>query len=574
MHRKQFFNPINCFLFVFLICAGDGSRADALDPFRLQLLWTPQAQFLGYYVADVLGYYEEEGLTVDIIPGGPTTQTTELLLTREVDAVSEWLSTALMARESGVPIINVAQLFQHTGFALICHRERGIRQPLDLKNKIISVWKNGTQTPVSTWLAQNSVSVNKGPLSARLVDQPMDVLEAWNDPAIDCVSAMSYNEYWTLLEYAGNPTELTIFDFSDLGFDFLEDGIYVDERRLDEPEFRDRLARFLEASLRGWEYALRRPEESITMLTALFPELDRRHQLHMIKDIARLIDADELPLGYMRVEAYDQTVGLFLPNHSRVPFLASRESRGWTHAIWSQLEETSEGVYDAEVRYRLDQVLNYRAFYILDLVGTLAFAIAGLARAQLRRYSVWGAFALAGLAATGGGTLRDLLVGGDRHPPFLFHDPNYIYIVVGIVMLGSIVNALSRQPMAFRNRFPKSLLVIDTVGLAAFCIIGAKVAIVAQLAWFWIPLLAALTCAGGGVLLDIVSGREPRTFRGMMYEEIAIIGGLFLFCMLYFANFVSNVEDYIELSIAATFVFVFALRMFVVAKGIRSIMLH
>ncbi|MEM1152991.1 MAG: ABC transporter substrate-binding protein, partial [Pseudomonadota bacterium] len=463
LRSQLFFNPLCCFLLVFLLSATSSARADSLDPFRFQLLWTPQAQFLGYYVADVLGYYEEEGLAVDIIPGGPTTQTTELLLSRDVDAVNEWLSTALAARQSGLPIINVAQLLQHTGFALICHRDRGIRQPLDLKGKVIGVWNNGTHTPVATWLAQNGVSLDDIPLSARLVEQAMDVVEAWNDPAIDCVSAMSYNEYWTLLEYAGSPTELTIFDFSDLGFDFLEDGIYVDERRLNEPEFRDRLARFLAASLRGWEYALQRPEESITMLTALFPELDRRQQIHMINDIARLIDADELPLGYMRVEAYDQTVGLFLPNYSRVPFLASREGRGWTHAIWSQLEETSEGVYDAEVRYRLDQVLNYRAFYILDLVGTLAFAIAGLARAQVRQYSVWGAFALAGLAATGGGTLRDLLVGGDRHPPFIFHDPNYLYIVVGIVLLGSIINALSPQPMAFRSRFPRTLLVIDTV---------------------------------------------------------------------------------------------------------------
>lgn len=136
------------------------------------------------------------------------------------------------------------------------------------------------------------------------------------------------------------------------------------------------------------------------------------------------------------------------------------------------------------------------------------------------------------------------------------------------MVVGVLANRLlPRQSRASGERFSRLLLITDTIGLAAFCIIGAKVAIVAQLDWFWIPLLAALTCAGGGVLLDVVTGREPRTFRGVIYEEIAILGGLFLFAMLYLANHVEDVEWHIVLSLVATFVLVFSLRIIVVLRG-------
>jgi len=143
-----------------------------------------------------------------------------------------------------------------------------------------------------------------------------------------------------------------------------------------------------------------------------------------------------------------------------------------------------------------------------------------------------------------------------------------------IVAVGTLTNLLSSKPRLVGEQFPVFLLIIDTIGLAAFCIIGAKVAIVAALDWFWIPCLAALTCAGGGVLLDIVTGREPRTFRGVIYEEIAILGGVFLFCMLYFANYADNVQRYIIISIVATFVLVFTTRIAVVKFGWSEVRLR
>lgn len=81
-----------------------------------------------------------------------------------------------------------------------------------------------------------------------------------------------------------------------------------------------------------------------------------------------------------------------------------------------------------------------RWFYYLDLLGTLAFAIAGFLKAHQHRYDYFGAFMLTALPAVGGGTPRDVIVGGDRHPPFVFNDPTYLYIVFGVVIVGTLLS--------------------------------------------------------------------------------------------------------------------------------------
>jgi uncharacterized membrane protein YeiH/ABC-type nitrate/sulfonate/bicarbonate transport system substrate-binding protein len=541
-------------------------HAHAEDSFSLQLKWTPQAQFMGFYVARALGLYENENLDVHILHGGPGINPTTVLRDGRADAIVEWLPTALAEREKGVRLVNVAQIFQHSGLLLVCRRDRGILKAEDIRGKTLSVWYGGNEVPLLHWLNKLNIDTNGGPDGVNIIEQ-QSVYDDWTRGQADCVSAMSYNEYWTLLERGVSLSDTTIFRFEDLGFGFLEDGIYVEESRLHDPVFADRLTRFLRASLQGWRYALERPYEAVELLLQSEPELNAGHQHRMAEEIVRLVDMQNHPLGLLQIGAYDRTVELLIARMTQGPYLNTNPGHAWTHDMWYKLDPSEDSAFSIEVRYRLQQVLSSNAFYILDLIGTLAFGIAGFARAQERRYDIWGALVLTSLPAVGGGTLRDVLVGGDRSPPFIFTDSNYIYIILAIVIIGSLVNLVSRHPRAVSERFPRLLLAIDTIGLAAFCIIGAKVAIVAELDWFWIPSLAALTCAGGGVLLDIVTGREPQTFRGKIYEEIAIIGGLFLFGMLYMANHVENVERHIVLSIILTFLLVFTTRIFIVRMG-------
>ena len=559
-------------LALFLLQSGV-VRAGAKDTFSLQLKWVPQAQFMGYYVADALGFYQQEGLKVEILPGGVGIEPAQVLREGRADAAVEWLPTALAEREKGMRLVNVAQIFQHSGLLLVCRRDRGIIEPRHLRGRTLSVWYGDNELPLLNWLENLGNEIHPGNNGVKIVEQ-QSVLEDWNGGVVDCVSAMSYNEYWRLLANNVAASSMTVFSFEDLGVSLLEDGLYVDEQRLSDPVFVDRLTRFLRASIRGWEYALTRPSKAVKLLMQIEPELDEHHQHRMAEEIVRLVDREHYPLGFMRIGAYDSTVELLLAHRSNGFYLNNPPTNAWTHDFWYEVEPHARSTFSIELRYRLEQVLSARGFYILDLIGTLAFGIAGFARAQQNRYDIWGALVLTSLPAVGGGTLRDVLVGGDRHPPFIFTDPHYIYIVIAIVTVGSLANLLASKPRPVGEQFPLLLLIIDTIGLAAFCIIGAKVAIVAALDWFWIPFLAALTCAGGGVLLDIVTGREPHQFRGVIYEEIAILGGLFLFGMLYFANYADNVQRYIIISIVATFVLVFTTRIAVVKFGWSEVRLR
>jgi len=218
----------------------------------------------------------------------------------------------------------------------------------------------------------------------------------------------------------------------------------------------------------------------------------------------------------------------------------------------------------------LSQVVNMRWFYYLDLLGTFAFAVAGFLKAHQHRYDYFGAFMLTALPAVGGGTLRDVIVGGDRHPPFIFSDPTYLYIVFGVVVVGSILSKTVLASGRKKELLQKLLDLFDTVGLAAFTVIGVKVALVAQLDWFWAPILAAMTCAGGGILSDIVLARESDVLKGELYEEVAAIGGLVLVGLLWLANVVGHSFGYIVGVIGFTLVAVFVFRLVVIKKDLRS----
>ena len=120
------------------------SEAPAAAAVRLQLQWVPQAQFAGYYVAKDKGFYEEEGLDVTILPGGPDIAPTQVLAGGGADVIVEWMPAALAAREKGLPLVNIAQPFKASGMMLTCLKESGITDPkTDFKGKTLDVWFSG-----------------------------------------------------------------------------------------------------------------------------------------------------------------------------------------------------------------------------------------------------------------------------------------------------------------------------------------------------------------------------------------------------------------------------------------------
>ena len=166
-------------------------------------------------------------------------------------------------------------------------------------------------------------------------------------------------------------------------------------------------------------------------------------------------------------------------------------------------------------------------FYLLDIIGTMAFALSGALTAMNKRLDPFGILLIAFVTAVGGGTLRDVLIG--RTPVGWMLNLNYVYVI----FIGYILAIL------FRKRFDKlrkSLFLFDTVGLGVFTLIGLEKGISIGLHPIICTALGTMTACFGGVIRDILCNEIPVIFRKEIYATICILGGI-VFFMLKRGNF-------------------------------------
>lgn len=307
-----------------------GTGAFALDDVTLQLKWVTQAQFAGYYVALENGYYEEEGLNVTIRAGGPDIAPPQVIAGGGADVIVEWMPAALAAREQGLPLVNIAQPFVRSGMMLTCLAETGITSPADFPGRTLGVWFFGNEYPFLSWMATLGIPTTGGETGVEVLRQGFNV-----DPLLqrqaDCVSTMTYNEYWQVIDAGITPEQLVTFKYEDQGVATLEDGLYVLEQNLSDPAFVDRMARFVRASMRGWEWAAENPEDA----AAIVLEYDEtgaqteQHQVRMMGEVALLIEGST---GVLDVAAYERTVATLLGGGSD-PVISRAPEGAWTHAV-------------------------------------------------------------------------------------------------------------------------------------------------------------------------------------------------------------------------------------------------
>ena len=310
----------------------------AADKLTLQLKWVTQAQFAGYYVAKDKGYYSAEGLDVTIKPGGPDIATPQVLAGGGADVIIEWIGSALATREKGVPLVNIAQTFKRAGLMLTCRKDSGIRSPSDFAGKKIGVWFGGNEYPLLSWLSKLGISASGGSNGVTLIKQ------GWNvDPLLQkqahCVSTMSYNEYWQVIDAGLSPADLVVFKYDGEGVAVLEDGLYVMENRLNDANFVNRLARFLRASMKGWEYAGNNPDEAadIVLENDDTGAQTEKHQRRMMREINKLVANADQPngIGYLDPSDYNRSVGVLLASGDAV---ISKPPKGaWTRKVYEAM---------------------------------------------------------------------------------------------------------------------------------------------------------------------------------------------------------------------------------------------
>lgn len=296
----------------------------------LQLKWVTQAQFAGYYVAKDKGFYEEEGLNVTIKPGGPDIAPTQVIAGGGADVVVEWMPAALAAREKGLPLVNIAQPFKSSGMMLTCRKETGIAAPADFKGKILGVWFFGNEYPFLSWMATLGLPTTGGPDGVEVLKQGFNV-----DPLLqkqaDCISTMTYNEYWQVIDGGIPAEELVTFKYQDMGVATMEDGLYVMEDKLADPAFVETMTKFVRASMKGWKYAEANPDEAamIVLENDETGAQSETHQKRMMGEIAKLTAGSN---GALDPADYERTVATLLAGGSD-PVITKAPEGAWTAAI-------------------------------------------------------------------------------------------------------------------------------------------------------------------------------------------------------------------------------------------------
>jgi NitT/TauT family transport system substrate-binding protein len=300
------------------------SHAMAADKVTLQLKWVAQSQFAGYYVAKEKGYYEEEGLDVDIKPGGPDIAPEQVIAGGGADVIVDWMGGALVAREKGVPLVNIAQPFQKSGMELICRKDGPIKTEADFKGHTLGVWFFGNEYPFFAWMNKIGLKTDGGKDGVTVLKQSFDVQPLLQKQA-DCISVMTYNEYWQAIDAGFKPEELTVFNYTAMGNDLLEDGLYANEEKLKDPAFKEKMAQFVKASMKGWKYAVENPDDAAEIVVDAGGQ-DENHQKRMMSEVAKLIGDGT---GKLDTTLYDRTAKALLDQK-----IISKEPTGaWTHDI-------------------------------------------------------------------------------------------------------------------------------------------------------------------------------------------------------------------------------------------------
>lgn len=286
------------------------AASDADNTVKLQLQWVTQAQFAGYYVALEKGFYEDEGLDVTILPGGPDIAPPQVLAGGGADVMLNWMPSALAAREKGLPVVNIAQPYKTSGLMLTCWKDTGITSPQDFKGKTIGVWFFGNEYPFLSWMSQEGISTEGGEDGVTVLKQGFNV-----DPLIqrqaDCISTMTYNEYGQVLDAGVDPDELVTFKYEDQGVATLEDGIYALEENLADPAFKAKMVKFVRGSMKGWKYAEANPDEAADIVLE-YDETGAQteeHQKRMMGEVAKLTAGSN---GALDPADYERTVATLL----------------------------------------------------------------------------------------------------------------------------------------------------------------------------------------------------------------------------------------------------------------------
>jgi NitT/TauT family transport system substrate-binding protein len=299
-------------------CGGGSSKSSesetgsggAKKKVTLQLKWVTQAQFAGYYAAKAKGYYDEEGLDVNIKVGGPSITPEQVVLGKQADFGIDWLPSLLAARDNGQNLVNIAQVFGKSGMTELTWKDSGITTIPQMRGKKVGVWCCGNENELYAALNKNGMD----PKSAvTIVNQPFN-MDLFLNKQVDAAAAMTYNELAQVLETKNpatgqlyKPSDLNIISMESVGTGMLEDGVFVRGDWISDKDNQETAKKFLAASFKGWIYCRDHVNECTQIVLNNGPTLGKGHQTWMMNEINALTWPAPKGIGVMDKAAYDRT---------------------------------------------------------------------------------------------------------------------------------------------------------------------------------------------------------------------------------------------------------------------------
>ena len=301
------------------------AQALAADKVTLQLKWVTQAQFGGYYVAKDKGFYEEEGLDVEIKPGGPDIAPEQVIAGGGADVIVDWMGGALAARDKGVNLVNIAQPYKKAGMQLVCPKDGPIKTGSRLQGpharrlvlrQRVSVLCLDEQARPSDRRRPGRRHRAEAELRRAAADPEAGRLHLGHD--LQRVLAADRRRL-----QAGGPDRLQLH--RPWATTCSRTASMCMEDKLKDPAFEDKMVRFVRASMKGWKYAVDNPDEAAGIVVENGGQ-DENHQKRMMGEVAKLIDNAD---GKLIPAAYERTAKALLDQK----IITKEPSGAWTTAI-------------------------------------------------------------------------------------------------------------------------------------------------------------------------------------------------------------------------------------------------
>ena len=266
------------------VCVHTAQTAEAQTSAKGETLvftpqWTAQAQFAGYYVAEAKGFYREAGVNVRIEHPSSTQPAMSRLRNNACQATTLQLCQAMEIIDDGVPLVNILQTSMNNAMVIVSARGK---DPLTQKGARVGIWSVG--------FGQLAICMSlKDHLNYEWIRFAQNV-NLFVAGALDATLAMSYNEYYQLVQAGMEVSDKNVYRFCDHGYNVQEDGVYM--TRDYYLKHKDQAQRFAQASRKGWEWAAQHPDEALDIVMQY---VDKEHiatnrvmQRLMLKEVLRL----------------------------------------------------------------------------------------------------------------------------------------------------------------------------------------------------------------------------------------------------------------------------------------------